>query len=228
LTVETELRRTGTDAFFVVRTDRPELAAALAELAYGERDGEFLRRFPPDAPGLAVAFARFERHVDELLAQTARQRPVPWEDALAEVATRLDAAGVGWFVVGSAALAVRGVDVQPRDVDLVVSESERTAAALADALIEPPLEDREGGWIAAWFGRAFLGARVEWVADVYAGDKAETEFAATAGERVERLRWNGRELQLAPLDIQLAVSRRRGLEDRVRAIQEFQAAAALR
>jgi len=226
--IETELRRTGSDAFFVVRTDEPGFSAALSELAYESEDGEFARRFPGDATDLDAIFARFEQHVVELLEQTARRRPVLWEAALAEVAARLEAHAVEWFLVGSGALAVRGIDIEPRDLDLVVFDHERTAMALADLLIEPPLEDRDRGWVAAWFGRAFLGARVEWIAGVYAEAAVESEFGPAAAEPLERVRWRGRELRLSPLDLQLDVARRRGLDDRVRAIREFRVAGAER
>lgn len=180
--------------------------------------------FPPDAPDLDGVFRRFERHILEVLAQTARLRPVPWENALQELAARLERSGVEWFISGSAALAIRGIRVEPLDIDFVTPDHSRVAEALADALIEPPLYDRSRSWVAAWFGRAFLGARVEWVAEVYpdSDDRGESsEIGPTAAGRLERVRWNGRWLLLTPLDIQLEVNLKRGLGDRVHAIRTF-------
>jgi len=99
------------------------------------------------------------------------------------------------------------------------------AEALADVLIEPPLHDRDRGWIASWFGRAFLGARVEWVAGVYPkcdDSGAPNEFGPTAKQRLERVTWEGRLLLVCPLDTQLAVSEARNLDARVEAIRRFQ------
>jgi hypothetical protein len=183
-----------------------------------------VRAFPADAPNVDRTFRTFERHILELLEQTARQRPAPWDEALAELATRLDRTGAEWFVCGSAALAVRGIDVEPRDVDFVTSDHARTAEAMADALIEPPLHDTDGRWVASWFGRAFLGARVEWVADVHAGHDTSgpNEIGSAAAAGLERVRWNGRTLLLSPLNLQLAANEQRGLHERVRAIRRFQ------
>ena len=51
---------------------------------------------------------------------------------------------------------------------------------------------------------------------------APNEIGPSAARRLERVRWNGRSLLLAPLDIQLAVNEKRGLDDRVDAIRRFE------
>jgi hypothetical protein len=219
--LETELRTTEARAVFVVRTDEPALQEALAGLLYAPGEMEFTRSFPPGAPGLADAYRRFERCARELLEQAAHLRVVPWQDALRDAATRLDRASVEWFLCGSAGLAARGIDVEPGDVDLVVSDHARAMSALGDALVEPVGHDAERGWVAAWFGRAFLGARVEWIAGVYPEVSEPNEFGADAMARLETVDWQGRRIRVTPLDLQLAVCERRGLEDRAAKIRSF-------
>jgi hypothetical protein len=222
--VETELRVTDAVGLFVVHTEDAAFKEVLPGLAYQAFEGGFARSFPADAPDIERIYRNFDCHIEELLEQTAGRRRVPWEDALSELAARLDGTGIDWFVVGSAALAVRGIDVGPRDVDFVTTDHARVVAALADALIEPPLYDSDRDWIAAWFARAFLGARVEWVAEVYPDYDdwgAPNEIGPAATARLEHVRWNRRSLLLSPLDVQLAVNEKRGLDDRVGAIRRF-------
>jgi hypothetical protein len=223
--IQTELRRDDAGAAFVVRTDEPALQDALRSLAYADANGEFVHRVRADAADLEATYERFERHVEELLEQTARLRPVPWREALDETAKRLDRAGVEWFLAGSAALAARGIPVDPRDLDLVTTDARRTAAAFADVQIQPPAEDRERRWIAAWFGRAFSGARVEWVAGVYPEVDVwpgPSEIGPAAAARLEPIDWNGRTMFLSPLDLQLAVCEHRELDHRVEAIRAYE------
>ena len=223
--VETELRRDDAGAAFVVRTDEPALQGALRSLAYASADGEFVHRVPADAPELEATYARFEWHVEELLDQTARLRPVPWQDALDDTAKRLDRVGVEWFLIGSAALAARGIPVAPCDLDLVTTDHQGAAAAFADVHIQPPVLDRERRWIAAWFGRAFIGARVEWVAGVYPEVDVwpgTSEIGPAAAARLEQIEWNGHTLFLSPLDLHLAICEDRGLHDRVEAIRAYE------
>ena len=224
VTVATELRMVGDRAQFLVRTDEPAYRRVLAELMFAEEDDAFVRSFRPDAPGLHQSYLRFKLTLDDVLAQGAGRRLPPWDEALDAVAARLAVARCDWFLAGSAALAVRGIDIVPRDLDLVVADASAALRALGDIQIEPVTLNRPGAWIARWFGRGFLHARVEWVAgvdpavDVYS---APNEFGPTAAAGLETVRWNDHELALTPLDIQLAVTERRGLAARAETIRDF-------
>jgi hypothetical protein len=194
--------------YLVVETEEPAFQAALGELVFEERDGRHVRRFPS------------ETITDSIFRQTARLEPAPWESALHETARRLDSAKVEWWLTGSGALAVRGIDVAPRDLDLVVADeaAATTAAVLDDVLIEPAVAVED--WFCKWFGRAWLGARVEWVGGVTeaADEPKPTDFGLVAAASLEHVQWNGLTISVPPLELQRAVSARRGLAERVRLI----------
>jgi hypothetical protein len=73
---------------------------------------------------------------------------------------------MNWWLVGSAALAVRGLKIVPHDIDLCTDDASAHTLGilLGDCLIEPVQDVR--GWVSNWFGRAFLHARIEWVGGV--------------------------------------------------------------
>ena len=146
-----------------------------------------------------------------MVLQTARERPVPWREALAAFADVAESGGIRWRLAGSVALAVREIDVAPRDLDLATDNAgaQKLGDLLSDYLVEPVLSTP--GWVANWFGRAFLHARVEWIGvdDPYAVEGLET------------VRWQGRALQVPPLEMQLEEDRHRGLTERVEKIERF-------
>jgi hypothetical protein len=220
---ETRLHRSAGEIAFVVRTDDPAYQDVLADLRYTRSGDEFTRSFSTDAPDVARIFDNFQSRIEEVLAQAARRRPVPWESALRRLATRLDAAGADWALVGSAALAVRGIPVSPRDLDIVAAEHEPVAAALSNVLIEPPVADAERGWIAAWFGRAFLDVRIEWVADVYPEFEEWHDLVRNGlhDRRCESVAWDGLSLRVPLLERQLATAESRGHADHAAAIRSF-------
>jgi hypothetical protein len=223
-TAATELRMVGDKAQFRVRTDEPAYRRALRELGFEEDGDAFVRSFRADAPGLHESYVRFKLTLEEMLAQTAGRRLPPWDEALDAVASRLAVARCDWFLAGSAALAVRGIDIVPRDLDLVVADASRALRALGDVQIEPVTLSRPGAWIARWFGRGFLHARVEWIAGVDPAidiSSSPNEFGPAAAARLETVRWNDHDLRLTPLDVQLAVTERRGLAVRAELIRDF-------
>ncbi|WP_327001559.1 hypothetical protein OHA72_41480 [Dactylosporangium sp. NBC_01737] len=201
-----------------------ELVPAVRKAAFASRDGYWFKEFPAGTPHLDHAWTNFERLILPMLRQAAGLDPVPWDTALEEVCRRLDPAGIDWWLVGSAALAVRGIPVTPGDLDLVVSDADarRVGDLLLDGLVEPVAP---ADWFCRWWGRAMLGARVEWVGGVGpAADEPETtDFGPTAAARMQVVPWRGRQLRVPPLDLQRAVSLRRGLHDRVRLIDAFTA-----
>jgi hypothetical protein len=215
--VRTELELEGREARFVlVDLDDAERGAA-RDLWFAEDGDRFVRRF--DAVPAVRVYPRFVACARELLDQTAGRVRPRWEEALAVL---LDRAGeVDWWLGGSAALAVRGVDVVPRDVDLVTSPAgaQELARRLGDLLVEPLTVGE--GWIATHFARAFGGARIEWIGGVSAEAAGAGDFGPAAEERLETVGWRGRTIRVPPLDLQLASARARRLDARVAAIEQL-------
>lgn len=213
--------------WFGMSTGDAALGEAAAHLGYQRVDGEWARHFPADARNLDRAWINFTRCALLMTRQAAKREAVPWETALDELCRR--AADVDWFLVGSAAIAVRGGDVAPGDIDVVcsVDAARELGEALADALVEPvaPAANEEDGWISAWWGRAFHAARIEWAGGIHdhVDDDAVTEFGPTARGQLETVRWRDWSIRVPPLAIQRAVNERRELTDRVATIDQLSA-----
>lgn len=81
--------------------------------------------------------ANFARHLEEMLLQSARRRPVHWRDALGIFLARVEGTPLRWFLYGFGALAIRGIDVDPGDLDFCVDDAGLAGAIFDDLLIEP-------------------------------------------------------------------------------------------
>jgi hypothetical protein len=206
--------------WFAVGGLGPELAGPAEHLLMGyERHGDEWRRgYPADTPGLDRCWENFSDSALAMLRQAARLDPVPWREALREVCDRTAGGRLGWWLTGSAALAVRGAPIEPGDLDLVCTNEEAVwlGETFADAMIEPVARSGDG-WISDCWGRAFWAARIEWIGGPKpAVDKPlPSDFGPVAASRLETVRWEGWPIRVPPLDLQLAVSQRRGLIDRV-------------
>jgi hypothetical protein len=165
--------------------------------------------------------ANFARHLQPMLLQSARRCPVPWSRALEVFLERVEGSGLHWFLYGSGALAVRGIDVGPGDLDFWVDDARLAGTLFEDLLVEPVTAMT--GWVADAGGRAFAGCVIEWIAGVHADvDEPEPhEQGPAAAARIEHVRWHGHHVPVAPLDLQLAVNQRRGLTSRVQKIHAY-------
>lgn len=177
----------------------PQLTAALEPLVWEQRDSGWVKSFRCPLPEQAArAFANVQHLLEPLLYQYLGITAIPWQAALEEVCRRLESGGADWWLCGSAALAVRGAAIIPRDLDLVVADADAVAVGglLADGLIEPVCP---AGWpISKWWGRAFLHARVEWVGDVTpAADEPQVaDYGPTAAGALQTVRWRQWEIRV--------------------------------
>jgi hypothetical protein len=200
------------------------LGDAAQRAGYRPVDGEWCRRYPVDSAHLERAWRNFCRCAEAMLRQGAGLDRVPWREALRLVCRRSGGAVVDWWLTGSAALAVRGVRIEPGDLDLVCAAADvhRLGDLLADGLIEPvaPALNEDADWISDWWGRAFFGARVEWVGGVrpHADRPEPSDFGPLAASRLETAGFEDWRIRVPPLAMQRAVSARRGLAARVAAI----------
>ncbi len=214
-------RAEGETTSFVVLGLDPALGDAARTMGFRPTAGGFVRSFPSGSAHLDRAFENFERFIEEALLQAAGMRMTPWDQALEELLGRVDGRSFSWWLAGSAALAVRGLEVSPRDLDLIVDDAGAQVLGdlLLDGLIEPvtPAVD----WICRWWGRAFVHARIEWAGgvDERADQPIVGDVGPSAQARLESIRWRGHQIRVPPLELQLAVSERRGLTERSRLIR---------
>jgi hypothetical protein len=200
----------------------PDLEQFVVDLGFTPSDNGFSKAFPAASPGLDRIYRNFEQHAEEMIMQRAGIRPVPWDQALRAFLAAVADKPINWWLTGSGALAVRGMDVVPGDLDIITDTAGASSLgeALADHLVEPVI-DCSRTWFGDRWGRAFLHARVEWIGDVHADvdQQDASDFGPVAGSRLETVNWQGHEIRVPPLALQLDVSKRRGLAERVEKIQ---------
>ncbi len=214
--------------WFAVSEIGPQLAEAARRVLMGyEHTGpEWRRSYPAGASHLEQAWQNFARYIEPVLRQAARLDPIPWRDALRELCQRTSGQPVNWWLTGSAALAVRGAPIEPGDLDLVCNAQDAVALGdlFCDAMLEPVVPASQE-WISDWWGRAFCGARIEWIGGVrhFADEPLPSDFGPVAASRLETVTFDGWPIKVPPLELQRAVSQRRGLADRVAMIDALAA-----
>src|SRR5262245_22125903 len=212
MTLRTLRKISGEQTLFVIADLDPAYHAAARALVYQPVVDGFAKAYPSDTPHLDRIYEQFAQHAEAMVLQAAHVQPVPWEQALGAFLALVEGQAIDWWLGGSAALAARGIDIAPGDIDLIVDDAgaQRLGALLLEYLVEPVLPVQ--GWFCNWWGRAFLGARVEWIGgpDERADQPELGDFGPAAASRLEMISWQGRAIRVPPLDLQLAISQRRG------------------
>jgi S-adenosylmethionine-dependent methyltransferase len=149
--------------------------------------------------------------VEHLLAVAFKPR---WRAALRQIAARLDAAGIGYKVVGGAALALHGVDVQVKDIDIEtnVEDAYRFGALFADN-VELPVTLAASDAYRSHFGRfRVAGVSVEVMGDLERREGDDWTPTATCTETTVDL--DGVPVQTSWLEEETLANIRRNRLDR--------------
>ncbi len=188
----------------------------LEHMGYGQvSDGRFATGWFRRSEQTENYFDHFTASIEMMVRQSARLVLVPWEDALSEFLRRVRGTALRWWLYGSAALAIRGLTIEPGDIDVNVSDTWLAGRLFDDVLVGPVGEMH--GWVAKSGGRAFRYAIIEWLSDPLAeldDPAAPHEQGPLIASQLETVIWRGRQILVPPLSAQLHGCERRGLTGR--------------
>ena len=161
-----------------------------------------------------------------------------WEEPLDLIAQKFAANGIEWYIIGSVCDTIRGINVKPSDIDIVVHTRDFHKAkdicysSFADTIIAP-FKDIQGMFALQplrCFGRMFLdGALVEIAADEnwnLESRQPECEksiwrdYGCKQPEYVQIV-WRGYDLYVESLQHRHQIETSRNRADRIKAINEY-------
>lgn len=109
----------------------------------------------------SYAAENFNRHGESSIQQQLRLIPAPWENALDLFAAEMNKIGVDWYLHGSAALSLHGIDVTPKDVNVMVandSDYDKVRNHFAKLAIFP--FERCDNFVVSGLGAIFMGSTI--------------------------------------------------------------------
>lgn len=180
--------------------------------------GRLVWEFPAHAPGWDTAAGNWVRYGPEMLDQHHGVRPVAWEPGLRWIADILDGISADWFLIGSASLAVRGMDVRPGGVDVAMDEAsaDRLPTHVESGVMRPIVD--AGDWpVATRWGRLFHTCIVEVVGGMHDQNFPRPWDSASRAD-LETVEWEGLTIRVPSLQRMLLQARVMFRNDHVRAI----------
>ncbi len=167
--------------------------------------------------------ANLRQALGEMIPQKSAKGPAGWIVQFRDLLSRAEQARAPLAVVGSVAMAIRGVGVCPGDIDVLTTleGADALAESYQDTLVVPLFTSPGFGR----FGRAFAGGiRVEWLGNPARAQEGPWSLAAASWSIASPFEEISRESQLLrvpPLELQRAVEVQRQRPHRVAAIDDF-------
>jgi hypothetical protein len=221
--VKIEFRETSDDVVYRVFDVESKYEPVL-KTAYYRFDGEgWTKTYPRKSKYLDKMKKRYAEKAPLMFDQMGNFVPVPWRAALRRFCDISAGSGLDWWLTGSCATCTRGVELNPHDIDITISSADVPAVTelFQDYLIEPIVDTK--GWVTKDFGVAFLDARIDIASDpTPALDMPEPgDCGPYAKNHLETVEWEGFQLKVPPLALQISVNEKRGRLDRVEKMKNF-------
>jgi hypothetical protein len=190
---------------------------------YHHDENGYYKLFSLSTRNLDEIKANYQRDAATMFNQLGYFEPIPWEEALEEFCSRVHASGIRWWLTGSCAACLRGIALNPHDVDIMIDsrDKERIAELFHDCLIEPIVDTN--GWVTKDFGVLFKHARIDIASDPspVLDNPQPVDCGPYALANLETINWRGYEIKIPPLHLQEYVNELRNRSERVKLIREF-------
>jgi hypothetical protein len=180
--------------------------------------GRLVWEYPSHAPGWDTAASNWKRHGPEMLDQIHGIAPVEWKTGLRWIADILDGISADWFLIGSASLAVRGIDIGPGGVDVAMDEAsaDRLAPHVEPGVMRPIVDPCD--WpVATRWGRLFNTCIVEVIGGMHEQTFPRPWDAASRAD-LDTVEWDQRTIRVPNIQRMLLQARGMFRNDHVRAI----------
>lgn len=194
------------------------------QMCFYENDkGTYIKKYPNNAKYLDLMKNRYQKYAKAMFDQLGYFSEVPWEKGLKSFCSTIEGSGIDWWLTGSVATCIRGIELKPHDIDIMVDSSQldRFTELFKDYLIEPIIDS--SGWVVKNFGVMFMDVRIDIAGDPF--DILDKPYPVDCGpyakNHLEIIKWEGFEIKIPPLELQLYVNKKRNRNDRVVAIEDF-------
>lgn len=197
---------------------------SLVENDYFTRDGnDYFKTLARNLPHVEFAADNFVRYAEEVYGEARFSGSPHWRDGLRHFLQTVDGSGLEWFLIGSAAMAVQGIEVVPAGIDIMfphLSDLVQVRDLFAPDTLRPLTECAE--WVCGGFGSIFHSCEIAMAFEPM--DRLDApepnDSGRYAASHLETVVWEGWTVPVPPLQLLLNVNRRRGREERVRLILE--------
>ncbi len=190
---------------------------------YNELNGIYYKDFSAKYKYINNVRKNFELSAKDMFDQLGYYSDIPWEDALESFCQKVDGHNIDWWLTGSCASCLRGIELKPHDIDIMVNSKDihLIESIFAEYLIEPIVNT--DGWLTKDFGVIFLKARIDIASDPVENLDIPTpvDCGPTAKRNLEKIHWKGFDIKIPPIELQLNANKRRNRMDRVKLIENY-------
>lgn len=196
----------------------------ILQMCFYQNDNKsYIKKYPNNSKYLEKMKKRYSENAKTMFDQLGYFVDIPWEIGLKKFCSMIEGKDIDWWLTGSCATCIRGIKLHPHDIDIMIDSKNvnKLTEIFQDYLIEPIVDTN--GWLTKDFGVIFMDVRIDIASDpARILDKPEpVDCGPFAKKNLETINWEGYNIKVPPLELQLNVNKRRNRMDRVKEIKKY-------
>ncbi len=124
---------------------------------------------------------------------------------------------IKWWLTGSAALYIRGIDVFPQDIDIMTFKTEiaKLEKSIGSYISEP--FHHVTNWVVKGFGVIYRKYRIDYAfePEEWVDKNGYVDFGPYAQSHLEKIKWNNHTISVPPLELHIKSNLARGRTETV-------------
>lgn len=198
----------------------------LQEMYYTNQNGKYIRQYKKKGLMFPHHINQLEKNYNSYLNHELNPEFRSFESfhqALMWIASGFQKYNINWWLAGSAALYLRGLNILPHDIDIMTFKSEIAGIkALCEPYIIEPFHHITG-WVVKGFGVIEYQYRIDvaFEPEDWVDGQGPVDFGPYAQNHLETVEWQGYEIRIPPIQLHLASNQVRGRNDSVAKIQQY-------
>ena len=156
----------------------------------------------------------FRKNGEIFIKQSLKIIDAPWEKALDLFIDEMKKVDAPWYIHGSVAMALWGIDIKPRNLDIIISnfsDFDKVRNAFYKLAIIPI--ERCDNWVMGGGGEIFLEAPIS----IYVNNESDESFDMNT---LHKINYKGSEIYISTLEMLKQDNQLFGRMDRVALIEE--------
>jgi len=203
-----------------------QFSRVLLHYGFSQREDKYVKLYDKKtfmfSQEIGLLKGNFESCLEKMINNTLGSTSMDWEGALEAVSEKMLEHNIKWWLTGSAACTVRGINITPQDLDVMTYKTEikKIEKAFKDFVIEP--YTHVTGWVVKGFGVIYLKGRIDMAFDPEesADDYTRSDFGIYAMNNLETVKWKGYDIKVPPVHLHIHSNKVRNRNERVRLIEE--------
>lgn len=156
----------------------------------------------------------FKKYGETAIRQHLKMLPTPWETVLDWLISEMEKLGADWYIHGSTAMALHGILVQPKDINLIVpnySDYDKVRNHFYKQAIRP--FERCENWLMSGLGSVFAEANIEFAF----GNRENEPYDM---KKLDAVTYHGKTVYVSTLEMLKQDNEAYGRADRIKMIEQ--------